>query len=1494
VRKRLESWPGRLSVAAVNGPTATVVSGELGALAALAQACAAAGVRTKAVAVDYPSHSPQVEALREEILAALAPVTPGPARIPMISAMTGEFLDGPEADAEYWYASLRAPVEFSRAVQVLAGAGYRTFIEVSPHPVLATAVTETLEDAGQASTSVVISTLRRNDGGFDRFLSSLGEAHITGVPVDWAKVLPAGQRVTLPTYAFQRQRYWPRPSRPLLGAPVELADGEGHVFTGRLSRGSHPWLADHAVTGTVLLPGTAFVELLLRAGSDVGCGRISELTLRAPLVLPADATIQVQLTVGTPDQAGQRAVALYSRAEDLSATAKWTRHADGLLGPEPDGPAGSGWTADFAAWPPEGAVPVAVDDLYPRLAAAGYEYGPVFQGLRAVWRRGGDIFAEAVLGDDAAADARSFLLHPALLDAVLHAGLSDVGEPPADIQLPFAWTGVSLRATGASALRARISHTADGALCLAAVDGTGSPVLRVDSVATRPIAARQLTEVAVDPRESLFAEVWVPVTVPAAAYGRWAIAGHDPLGLADRLGAAGAEVSEYRSMSALASSLEAEAPVPGLVLAYAGMDGSGGTDGAGGSGADGDGPHHGGTASAAREAVAAALLLVQEWLAADRLAESRLVVVTRGAVGAGPDKGVADLAGAAVWGLVRSAQSEHPGRIVLADLPAASLPADETEPDPVIALAAALESQEPELAIRSETAYGRRLARPDGGLLTPPHTGGPWRLDIAESGKLDGLALVECPQAAAPLEDGQVRVAVRAAGMNFRDLALSLGLIGLEEARIGGDVAGVVLETGAGVTGLTRGDRVLGMADGAFGPMVVTDARLLAPIPEGWSFAQAAAIPVAFMTVWYGLVDLAGAQAGQRLLVHAASGAVGMAATAIARHLGLDVYGTASPGKWPVLTGLGLDQAHIASSRTAEFEEKFLSATGGAGMDIVLNALAGDLTDASLRLLPNGGRFLEMGKTDIRDPAAISRQYPGVAYRAFDLREAGPDRLGQILAQVVELLATGDLPPLPVTAWDVRRGQEAFRYMSQARHTGKIVLTIPPDPAVPRNGGAVLITGGTGTLGALVARHLAARRSGALVLASRSGPAAPGAARLAADLAAQGAGVRVTACDAADRGALSGLLATVAAEDQLKGVVHAAGVLNDGLIGSLTPTQVDAVMRPKADAAWHLHELTESMDLESFVLFSSASATFGSAGQGNYGAANAFLDGLASHRRSRGLPAISLAWGLWADASAMTGHLGETGLARMARDGLAPLTAEQGLALLDLATARDDVKLVPAGLDVARLRARAAGATAGEVPVLFSELTGRPAVERAAAFALSGSDVPQTLRERLEKLPEPDRDRLLLDLVRGHAAAVLGHLAPDALQPARAFRDLGFDSLTALELRNRLNAATGLSLPATLVFSYPTPAALAEHLLAESLGEEASYRSVLTELGKLESALSAISEDSDKRLKIRARLEAIARGFRAADAADAQAGHELDDASDEEMFELINNELGIA
>ncbi|MCX4852218.1 type I polyketide synthase [Streptomyces canus] len=1411
----VEGWLGdRVALAAVNGPAAVVVSGEPQALEELKAQFEAEGVRARMVAVDYASHGPQVDRLEAEIREVLAGLSPRRGRVPMVSAMSGETLTGEELDAGYWYDSLRNTVHFDRAVRTLADQGHQVFIEVSPHPVLTSAMTDTLEETAGPTTlpAAVCGTLRRDDDSAARVLTSLAEAWVQGASVDWAKVLPAAESVELPTYAFQHERYWPKAAvtsggdasslglgaveHPLLGATVELADGAGVVCTGRLSVRSQPWLADHRVGGVILLPGTGFVELAVQAGDQVGCGVLEELTLHAPLVVPESGGIQVQVVVAAADGDGRRGVEVFSRA--AGSQEPWVQHAEGVLAP-----AGRAVDAgeEFTVWPPSGADAVDVSGMYDALDSNGYGYGPAFQGLKAVWRRDGDVFAEVALAQDEAAQATAFALHPALLDAVLHAAsLAGVEEGgPDQVRLPFAWTGVELHATGASVLRARIRRDEQGSLTLAAADATGAPVVSVASLITRAVTAEQLKAAEAGPMDALFTIEWAPLAESAVPAGEWALIGADRFGLVEALAGTGVQVRPFTDLTEL---VEAAEFAPGVVLACAGAGQPNGAD----------------AARAAQEATGEALALAQQWLAEERLEPARLLVVTRGGVAASAGERVTDLAASAVWGLLRSAQSENPGRIVLADLPA-----DGADDRSAAALPTALADGEAELAVRGTTAYGRRLTRPSGDLAMPD---GAWRLVPDEGGSLDGLRFESGPEPVGAVPAGHVRVAVKAAGLNFRDVLISLGMYP-GGGVLGSEVSGVVVETGPGVTALAVGDRVMGVADGGFGPLAVTDARHLVRIPEQWTYAEAASVPSAFMTAWYALVELAGVRVGQRVLIHAGAGGVGMAAVRIARHLGAEVFATASPAKWPVLERMGLDAEHVASSRDAGFEEAFAAVTGGAGVDVVVNSLAGELIDASLRLLPRGGAFVEMGATDLRDADTVAAEHPGVTYRPFNLAEAGTEGLGAMLSEISALMAKGALSLLPVRAWDVRRAREAFRFMSQAKHTGKIVLTIPATPVAARLSAPVaartaLVTGGTGTLGSLAARHLAATgRTDSVVLTSRSGAGAPGVAELAAQLAESGTSVRVVACDTAERDGLAKVLAGIPAEAPLRTVIHTAGVLDDGTIGSLTADRVASVMRPKADGAWNLHELTRHLDLDHFALFSSAAAAFSSPGQGNYVAANAFLDALAADRRAAGLPATSLCWGLWAEASALTGRLTDSERARINRGGISALSAEEGLALLDASLARDEAVLVPARLDLAGLRAQSARNT--EVPSLWRALVGAGTGRRAAASGSTPAG-PEALHRELAGLSEQEREARLVDMVRAHAAAVLGHASTGAVETTRAFTDLGFDSLTAVELRNRLSGATGLRLPATLVFDYPNPAELAVFLgqkLAPKLGDSA-------------------------------------------------------------------------
>ncbi|WP_439958717.1 SDR family NAD(P)-dependent oxidoreductase, partial [Saccharomonospora xinjiangensis] len=660
------------------------------------------------------------------------------------------------------------------------------------------------------------------------------------------------------------------------------------------------------------------------------------------------------------------------------------------------------------------------------------------------------------------------------------------------------------------------------------------------------------------------------------------------------------------------------------------------------------------------------------------------------------------------------------------------------------------------------------------------------------------------PRGQEPLAPGEVRVSVRAAGVNFRDVMAALGMYP-DVIEIGGEGAGIVVEVGAEVTGLACGDLVTGVFSGAFASEVVVDRRCLIAVPTGWSAVEAASVPSVFLTAYHGLVELAGLSAGRSVLIHAAAGGVGSAAVQVARAVGAEVFVTASPGKHAVLRDWGIPAERISSSRDLEFESRVLSATDGRGVDVVLNALAGPFVDASLRTLAPGGVLLEMGKTDLRDAGQVADEHPGVRYEPFDVSALHPDRVAHALTRLGELFEQGVLTPPPITEFDVRRIRPALRALAGATLVGKAVLTVPR-PVPP--GTTVLITGGLGSLGRAVARHLVAVHGVTdLLLVSRRGENTPGAAAFVADLATLGARARVSSADVTDARAIAEAIDSIPEDRPLAGVVHAAGVVSDGVLATLDATRIDEVLAPKVTGAWNLHRATQHLDLPLFVTFSSVAGVWGAAGQAVYAAGNAFLDGLVAHRRALGLAGTALAWGPWSADSGMTASLTSTDRSRLSRGGVTPLTRERAMALLDILLATRPTHAVPVDLDPAALR------DWDRVPELLRALV-RARKTRAPRRAATPTSTEIGWADRISGLAEPERRRQAVDTVRREAAAVLGHAGADRVAADQPFSDLGFDSLTAVELRNRLRAATGLTLPATAVFDHPTPADLARHLLS--------------------------------------------------------------------------------
>jgi acyl transferase domain-containing protein/acyl carrier protein len=1135
----------QLIIATINSPAHTVISGDPAAVDDLVTRAAADGITARKLPVSYASHHPALDAIRDQLIAALPPLTPRETQIPFYSAVTGTRIDTTMMDAAYWYDNLRQPVQFSQAITTALANGHRLFIEASPHPVLTPAITAIIDAA--ALPAAATGTLRRDQPGPAELSAAIATAHSHGATPDWDTLYPPGTpAIALPTYPFQRQSYWLHTSagpgdlpaagldpagHPLLAAATAMPDGT-IVLTGRLTASTAPWLPDHTILGTIILPGTALASLAAHAATLAGTPHLAELTLQAPLILPPDGGgLRLQVTAGASGPDGHRALAIHTRPAipDTGQDQPWTCHATGTATPTPgqDQDQDQDWDWATGTWPPPGSQPVSLDGLYDRLASTGLDYGPAFQGLTAAWQRGGHLYAEATLPDGT--DSDGYPIHPALLDAALHAAAL-TAPPDASVRLPFSFTGLDTYPATASVttLRVRLTTSPDGTVALAAATVDGAPAAAITTLATRPVTAAQLTGPA---QSSLHELSWVTIQGGGQALpGPVILIGAGPAArsLAQALEAAGTSVTAYQEMG----ELKPDSPVPGLILA-------------------GPPPTQDGTTvpAAAATAVRDTLALLQAYLASPRLASTALAWITTGVAGPGP---ATDLPATATSGLVRSAQIEHPGRIIHLDLD----PEATGTTDGSAALAAALAAAEPHIAVR------------DGVLLAPR---------------------------------------------------------------------------------LTRSTR------------------------------------------------------------------------------------------------------HVQD-------------------------------EASTALDPDG---------------------------------------------------------------------------------------------------TVLITGG-GTLGSIIARHLAATgQARHLLLLSRRGPDAPGADQLAEDLEAAGAEAVIAACDVTSRPDLEGALAAIPAGHPLTAVIHTAGTTSDATITTMDPAQIDSVLAPKT-AAWHLHQLTAELPLAAFVLFSSVAGQLGSPGQGNYAAANAFLDALATWRHAHGLPALSLAWGLWAEESGITAGITGEDHARLARNGITPMPTPTALAAYDSALTAGRTLLIPATFSTTAV---ASQAQAGLLPPLLRDIVRTPDTRRQSAG--------QSLAKRLAGRNESEQRQLILSVVRENIAAVLGYDSPALIDPERAFQDMGFDSLTAIELRNRLAGVTGLRLPAVMVFDHPSATAIAEYL-RDRLGptDPDGHSAILAELDRLEAALSALATEELDDPAVKGRLRTLtAKWTGNGHLPDADVDGQLQNASAEEVLDFIDREL---
>jgi epothilone polyketide synthase D len=1424
----LVGYEDRLSVAVSNSPRFTVLSGDPSALAEVLALLESRGVFCRRVNVDVASHSPQVDPLREELIAALAALKPGAALIPMRSTVTGAMVSGAELSAEYWADNVRQPVRFAQSVQSLIDDGHLVFVEMSPHPILLPSVQEILGTA--ARDGVAVGSLRRKQDERQTLLESLGTLWVHGYRVAWARQFPAGgRRLVLPTYPWQRERYWidapasgaeGRAGRghtgahPLLGERQTIATQSGtRVWETTLDLKRLPWLRDHKVQDAVILPGTAYVEMVLTAGSelfDESPFEITDLVLVQVLALVGDAAVPVQV-VSDDEQAGRSRFQIASRATGTS----WQTHARGALRRVAQGEVAP--ALDLASLRERVNTAMPPDGIYEALTAAGLVYGPAFRGLVELWRGEREALGRVRLPDAAGAVA-AYRLHPALLDSCFHVltgVFADSNESTPWVPVEIGRVRFYKRPSDEVWCYAKVAaakHEVPGrrSADLVLTDRAGDIVAELSGLVVQQLA----TGPARREDDDWFLELdWEPAALPGLkpAEGRWLLLGGGE-DSASSLNAAlvgrGHRVVRVAESTSSVADLRTQ-----LANAFAGQPPTAIV-------------HLGSLEVADQldvETVEAALVhgcdsvvaAVQAIAAMGYRDAPRLWLVTRGAQ---PVRG-GDVSAAQspLLGLGRVIAMEH------GELRCARVDLDrirsEGEVDSLVGELLADDSEE-EVAWRGGERYVGRIDRriPDTERRERVEVAGdrPFRLEIDKPGVLEHLVLRATERR--PPGPGEVEIAVQATGLNFADVMQAMGFVfGLNGGPVplGAECAGRIVALGEGAESFRIGQDVMAFAPFSFGTHVTIHEKLVARRPATLSAAQAAALPVVLMTAWHSLVHVARLRAGERVLIHSATGGTGQAAMQIARHLGAEIFATAgSPEKREWLRAQGV--THVMDSRSLEFAEQVLAATNGQGVDVVFNSLSGAAIEASLSALAPDGRFIEIGKTDIYSdrPLGLGQFKKSLSYSHVDLAGLAmrhPEQVSALLHEIAELLERGVLEPLPIEVFPISRATDAFYKMAQARHLGKLVLTLDePDVAIRvpvaatvtvRPNGTYLITGGLGGLGLSLAAWLSERGASHLVLVGRSGAKTPVQEAAIASLAAQGTRVTVARADVSNRADVEAVLSTIDASGlPLFGVIHAAGLLEDGLLMKQSPERFRRVMAPKIRGALHLHELTLAAPLDFFVMYSSAAGFMGSPGQANYAAANTFLDSLAHHRRAHGLPALSIDWAAFSEVGLAAAQ--ENRGARIASQGMRSLTPAEGISALERLLDSDRVQSGVVPLDVRQwLEFFPAAASSRMLSRLVS-------AHRTGVRRPTGD--PEVMKRMAAATPEA-RVALLEKLICKHVSHVL-RIPEEKVALKEPLTSLGMDSLMGLELRNRIEASLGVTVPATLLWTYPTVAALSRHL----------------------------------------------------------------------------------
>ncbi len=1452
VLSAVDKYSATVSIAGLNGPENTLVSGKADDVKAMLGELEKSNIDSQYLQVSHAFHSPLMDPVMQNFEAEASKISYRSAQLDIISSVSGRVASVQEmSNAAYWRDQIRRPVRFAEAIQEVRTQGSDVFVEIGPSSTL---LGMGLQCVSVEDESLWLPSLSKDGDDWSRILTSMAALYARGLDIDWHGFDKDYllRQVDVPTYPFQRQSYpvsnlnfgntqslritdGSASLHPLVGRRIRSALPE-HMFESVIDVNALEYLNDHRFYGVPVFPAAAFVEIALVAAGLAGMqsAEIESLDFLQALTLSADQASVVQVIIGS-EQSGSSVFKICSLLS-VDENEDWVIHATGKLQQSSERDCQA---IDLDEIRNSCADEVSVNSFYADGKEIGVDYGPTFRGIQNAWRGDGEAFARVELHPELT-NQGNYLLHPTLLDSgfqVMGIALNSESKDTLYMPVGIGTQRVLAKLTGDMIVHASVSESGadsfSGDIRIINTDGTVV-------AETLGLRFKQVNRKLLEPRQGESIENWLhhvdwqasPLELEVVDYaGHWVIfADNSVLGselgdwIKDRGGICttvtkhdayerkndrdiGIRASNRDDMARLLEEVSnnGEDTVRGFIYLWA-LE----------SEVHNDTPLSDLIGDA--KAVGAGALNLASVMADGVVGgSSRLWLVTRGARVVGAQTELNELNQAALWGLGAVIATEQPDfRCVRIDLD----PGREKSVD-LVNLAQEIQASgdEYQIAFRGNARYVARFLQ-DGGektSLLAPGREERFQLDIAERGLLESLEYV--PLTLGLPEFGEVEVEVVAAGLNFRDVLNALGTYSGKPGPLGNEFAGCVTAIGSDVMHLAIGDSVVGLASNTFSSHVICDARFVVRVPDGLSAAEVATVPLAFLTSDYALRHCAKIEKGQKILIHAAAGGVGMAAVQIAKRAGAEIFATAgSVRKREFLRQLGVE--HVFDSRSLDFADEISELTNGKGLDVVLNSLNGEFIERSLSVLAQGGRFMEIGMAGIWTPEEVAAHRPDILYDIIFLGESlekEPDLIRESFSELLSLMQLGELQPLPRHDFPMSNVVEAFRFMAAARHIGKVVVHrarndhggIAPVGSVDvplRQNATYIITGGLGGIGFEVARWLAANGAGSLVLIGRNLPTGETTESIE-DLKREGVQVCVEALDIADEDGVNRMIAKVSESmPTLRGVVHCAGVLDDGVLARQTWERFETVMAPKVAGAWNLHRATTGINLDFFVLFSSIASVFGAASQANYAAANSFMDALAEFRRTQLLPALSLNWGAWS-GTGMVERLGELGENRKSKYGIGTIALDKGLKLFGSLLSRDcaQVSIVPIDWSVFF------DALGDENPPFFSEL----ATTNNSTSELSISAI--SIKEQVIATPVDQRAMLVETFVREQVSGVLS-LDSTKLDPHQGLAEVGMDSLMAVEIRNSLQAALKTTLPSTVTLEYPTIATLASYVGTEILG----------------------------------------------------------------------------